>query len=214
MGDNVQILIHDITSSNLKFENNLVVMRIVPNKNISKCVYGNLIGRFIGNSIDFINLNNYIFTPFIDHGLFLGYFKFKYINNSWRAFFPTTLKFKVQNKSENNISAGRGSGTCFFVDSLESPNIIISSDTTYKIINESVEYKNTNIYNLKKIYGKYYHYKYTGKEFVYFYDNMVEELINTIETKKILMSNLEKIRTIINELYINLYPMKKLIFYC
>ena len=138
MGDNVQILIHDITSSNLKFENNLVVMRIVPNKNISKCVYGNLIGRFIGNSIDFINLNNYIFTPFIDHGLFLGYFKFKYINNSWRAFFPTTLKFKVQNKSENNISAGRGSGTCFFVDSLESPNIIISSDTTYKIINESV----------------------------------------------------------------------------
>jgi hypothetical protein len=42
---------------------------------------------------------------------------------------------------------------------------------------------------------------------------MVEELIKLIETKKIVMGNLEKIRDIINELYINLYPMKKLIFY-
>jgi hypothetical protein len=92
-------------------------------------------------------------------------------------------------------------------------NIKLESEFIDKIINESVEYKNTKIYNLKKIYGKYYHYKYTGTDFVYFYDNMVEELINTIETKKIVMSNLEKIRTIINELYINLYPMKKLIFY-
>jgi hypothetical protein len=92
-------------------------------------------------------------------------------------------------------------------------NIKLESDFIDKIINESVEYKNTKLYNLKKIYGKYYHFKYTGKEFVYFYDEIVEELIKTIETKKILMSNLEKIRTIINELYINLYPMKKLIFY-
>ena len=41
----------------------------------------------------------------------------------------------------------------------------------------------SKLYNLKKIYGKYYHYKYTGTEFVYFYDNMVEELIKLIETK-------------------------------
>ena len=92
-------------------------------------------------------------------------------------------------------------------------NIKLQPELIDKIINESVEYKNTNIFNLKKIYGKYYHYKYTETEFVYFYDNMVEDLIKTIETKKIVMSNLEKIREIINELYINLYPMKKLIFY-
>jgi hypothetical protein len=92
-------------------------------------------------------------------------------------------------------------------------NIKLDNEFIDKIINESVEYKNTKFFNLKKIYGKYYHYKYTGTEFVYFYDNIVEELIKTIETKKIVMSNLEKIRDIINELYINLYPMKKLIFY-
>lgn len=92
-------------------------------------------------------------------------------------------------------------------------NIKMEPEFIDKIINESVEYKNTKSYNLKKIYGKYYHFKYTGTEFVYFYDNMVEELIKTIETKKIVMGNLEKIRDIINELYINLYPMKKLIFY-
>jgi DNA polymerase III delta prime subunit len=96
---------------------------------------------------------------------------------------------------------------------IKEDNINVDNSFIDRIINESIEYNNTKHYNLKKIYGKYYYYKYTQKEFLYIYDEKVEELIQIIQTKKILMTNLDKIRDLINELYINLYPMKKLIFH-
>jgi len=80
-----------------------------------------------------------------------------------------------------------------------------------ELIKKSVNHDITQSYNLKKIYGEFFHYKYTNTPFVYYYDNLIFELFELVNAKKILMTNLDKIKDIINELYINLYPMKELI---
>lgn len=80
------------------------------------------------------------------------------------------------------------------------------------IIKNSTEFNGTNNYNLKKIYGEAFHYIHTGTKYKYIYDDVINNLYDLVESKKILMTNLDKIRDIINELYINLYPMKDLIF--
>ena len=89
--------------------------------------------------------------------------------------------------------------------------ILDNENIVSEIIKNSTEYDGSSNYNLKKIYGQVYHYLHTNTTYKYIYDDMIKELYDLMETKKILMTNLDKIRDIINELYINLYSMKDLI---
>jgi DNA polymerase III delta prime subunit len=193
LGTNDKIFIHDFIKSFIETRNiGLDIPKIVIIRNAS------FLTSIAQMSLRRIIEKNYFTSRFI--------FEIEQLSSFQEPLQSRCLKINVKLPSHQEI---KKSILKMSIDD----NIILDDDFIDKIINESVEYKNTKLYNLKKIYGKYYHYKYTGKEFVYFYDNIVEELIKTIETKKIVMSNLEKIRDIINELYINLYPMKKLIFY-
>ena len=80
-----------------------------------------------------------------------------------------------------------------------------------KIIEAGCFYEDIPLYNLKKIYGLYNYYKFTKKIYVNVNDEKVLELIQIIHSKKLLMGNLEKIKDLIHQLFINLYPMKQLI---
>ena len=90
-------------------------------------------------------------------------------------------------------------------------NIIINDDNIDKIIESSKLHYLDNYIDLKKIYGGYHYFKHTDKIFQYIYEDNIKNLLQILHSKKILISHLEKIREIINELYINLYPMKQLI---
>ena len=73
--------------------------------------------------------------------------------------------------------------------------------------------KINKIYNLKKIFGHISYYIHTKKYFKFLYYDKFNDIINLINTKKISFIVLQKIRDIINELYINLVPMNELLNY-
>jgi DNA polymerase III delta prime subunit len=67
--------------------------------------------------------------------------------------------------------------------------------------------------NLKKIFGFLRYYIATKKHFHFLYYDKFEELFELIIQKKISFVNLQKIRDIVNELYINNVQSTELIFY-
>lgn len=72
----------------------------------------------------------------------------------------------------------------------------------------------TNYYiNLKKVFGYYLYYISVNKKFEFLYYDKFDEIITLINSKKISFINLQKIRDIVNELYINLVPMNELLLY-
>jgi DNA polymerase III delta prime subunit len=88
-------------------------------------------------------------------------------------------------------------------------NVEISDKTIDEIISESNKI-NTFI-NMKKIFGYYRYYVTTGKKFKFLYYDSFYEILAYINNKRISFINLQKIRDIINELYINLIPMEELL---
>jgi hypothetical protein len=88
---------------------------------------------------------------------------------------------------------------------------IISNEKIDKIINESN--KITMNIDLKKIFGSYFYYLHTSKDFKFLYYDNFNEIINFISAKKISFVNLLKIREMINEMYINLVPMQDFLFF-
>ena len=87
----------------------------------------------------------------------------------------------------------------------------INDDQIKKIIYDSNKV-NTSI-NLKKIFGFYRHYIITKKNFKFLYYDTFEEILNFISSKKISFVTLQKIRDLVNEMYINLVPMRDLIIF-
>jgi len=79
------------------------------------------------------------------------------------------------------------------------------------IINESnkVNYH----YNLKKIFGYNRYYLATNKNFEFLYYDKFFELIHYITQKKLSFTNLQKIRDIINDMYVNLVSMEELLIF-
>ena len=90
-------------------------------------------------------------------------------------------------------------------------NINITDVTINNIITESN--KISNIINLKKIFGFYRYHIITKNNFKYLYYDKFEEILNLIIAKKISFVNLQKIRDIINEMYINLISMDELVMF-
>jgi DNA polymerase III delta prime subunit len=78
-------------------------------------------------------------------------------------------------------------------------NIIFESNKVHQIL------------NLKKIFGFLTYYIHTKKDFKFIYYDKYYDIIGLINTKKISFIVLQKIRDIINELYINLIPMNELL---
>lgn len=87
----------------------------------------------------------------------------------------------------------------------------ISNEKIEKIINESN--KITMNIDLKKIFGSYFYYLHTLKDFKFIYYDTFNEIINFISNKKISFPNLLKIREMINEMYIKLVPMQDFLFF-
>jgi DNA polymerase III delta prime subunit len=93
-------------------------------------------------------------------------------------------------------------------------NIDITDEKINTIIDNSYEFNFTKSFiDLKKCYGIYNYYKFTKKDLTFINDDKIKELIDLLECKKIVIGNFEKIRNVINELYINLFSMKELILY-
>ena len=90
-------------------------------------------------------------------------------------------------------------------------NYDISEDIINEIIDENI--KVDLVINLKKIFGYYRYYICTKKKFNFLYYNKFKNIIDLIYTKKISFITLQKIRDIVNEIYINLVPMKELLLY-
>jgi DNA polymerase III delta prime subunit len=90
-------------------------------------------------------------------------------------------------------------------------NINISDKDIIHIIDESC--KISTFYNLKKIFGFYRYYISTNKHLELLYYNDFMEIYNLINNKKISFVSLQKIRDIVNEMYINLVPMEELLFF-
>lgn len=67
--------------------------------------------------------------------------------------------------------------------------------------------------NLKKIFGYYRYYLSTKKKFKFLYYDKFIEIFNFIIAKKISFVSLQKIRDLVNEMYINLVPMNELIMF-
>jgi replication factor C subunit 3/5 len=87
----------------------------------------------------------------------------------------------------------------------------ISDEKIDDIINESnkINYR----FDLKKIFGFLRYYLITKKNFKFLYYDKFLEIINYITQKKISFVSLQKIRDIINELYINLVSMEELLLF-
>lgn len=90
-------------------------------------------------------------------------------------------------------------------------NFKINNSQIDEIINEST--KIDDYINLKKVFGFYRYSMFTKKKFSFLYYEKFDEIINYMTNKKISFVILQKIRDIVNELYINLIPMKELLFY-
>ena len=88
---------------------------------------------------------------------------------------------------------------------------MISDEKIEKIINESN--KITMNIDLKKIFGSYFYYLHTSKDFKFIHYDTFNEIINFISNKKISFPNLLKIREMINEMYIKLVPMQDFLFF-
>jgi len=87
----------------------------------------------------------------------------------------------------------------------------ISDEKINYIINESnkINYK----FDLKKIFGFLRYYLTTKKNFKFLYYDKFFEIINYITQKKISFISLQKIRDIVNEMYINLVSMEELLIF-
>ena len=97
------------------------------------------------------------------------------------------------------------------IDYSFSKNVDIKVDVIEDIIKESN--KIHDYINLKKVFGYYLYYLTVKKKFNFLYYDKFDEIISFINSKKISFITLQKIRDIVNELYINLIPMKELLFY-
>ena len=80
-----------------------------------------------------------------------------------------------------------------------------------EIINDTL--KNCSIINLKKIFGFYRYYIITKTKFKFLYYDNFNEIFNLINNKKISFISLQKIRDIVNEMYINLVSMQELFIF-
>jgi DNA polymerase III delta prime subunit len=87
----------------------------------------------------------------------------------------------------------------------------INNEEINDIIFESNKINYT--YNLKKIFGYFRYYIITKKKFKFLYYDSYYEIINYILQKKISFISLQKIRDIVNEMYINLVSMEELLFF-
>jgi len=96
-------------------------------------------------------------------------------------------------------------------DCLKKMDSTIDDTVIDNIINESN--KINQIINLKKIFGFYRYYLHTGKYFKFLYYDKFIEILNFIGAKKISFVSLQKIREIINEMYINLVSMEELLHF-
>ncbi len=87
------------------------------------------------------------------------------------------------------------------IDEKEIDNVIRES-------NEILPY-----FNLKKIFGFYRYYVSTNKRFKFLYYDNFNEIFNLINQKKISFVTFQKIRDMVNEMYINLIPMEELMHF-
>ena len=87
----------------------------------------------------------------------------------------------------------------------------IKDDIIDNIINDSSKIS-INI-NLKKIFGFLRFYLLTGTPFIFLYYNSFFQILEIILNKKISMVSINKIREIVNEMYINLIPMEDLLIF-
>jgi hypothetical protein len=90
-------------------------------------------------------------------------------------------------------------------------NISIDDIMIDEIIRESN--KISKSYNLKKIFGYYLYYVSTNKKFIFLYYDKFFEILNYINNIKISFISLQKIRELVNEMYINLIPMEELMLF-
>ena len=67
--------------------------------------------------------------------------------------------------------------------------------------------------NLKRVFGFYRYFLFTKKKFKFIYYEKFEDIYNYIINKKISFINLQKIRDLVNELYIDLIQMKDLLLF-
>jgi len=93
----------------------------------------------------------------------------------------------------------------------ERKNYNISCEIIDEIINESCSILDK--YNLKKIFGFYRYYIITNKKFKFLYYDNFNEIYNLMNSKKISFITLQKIRDIVNEMYINLVSMYELLMF-
>jgi hypothetical protein len=97
------------------------------------------------------------------------------------------------------------------VNFLNKRNIILDENTIDNIINES---NKINIFiNLKKIYGYLIYYLVTKEKFNYLYYDKFYEILNYVNNKRISFTNLQKIRELVNDMYIHLVPLDELIMF-
>lgn len=90
-------------------------------------------------------------------------------------------------------------------------NIVIEDNIIDEIINDSL--KISYLTNMKKIFGFYRYYVLTKNKFKFLYHDYFDELVNLINGKKISFVSLQKIRELVNEMYINLIPMDELLLF-
>lgn len=83
------------------------------------------------------------------------------------------------------------------------------------LINEIINDSNnvSCMFNLKKIFGHLRYYLLTNKKFKLLYYDKFDDILNYINSKKISFVTLQKIRDLVNEMYINLVPMNELLYY-
>lgn len=90
-------------------------------------------------------------------------------------------------------------------------NIQIPDEKINEIINDTTLI--SPILNLKKIFGFYRYYISTKNDFKFLYFDCFTEIYNLMNNKKISFVSFQKIRDIVNEMYINLVPMNELLFF-
>jgi hypothetical protein len=90
-------------------------------------------------------------------------------------------------------------------------NIIIAQDKINKIIQDTTDISITP--NLKKIFGFFRYYVSTNEDFKFLYFSYFNDIFNLINNKKISFISFQKIRDLINEMYINLVSMEELLFF-
>lgn len=98
---------------------------------------------------------------------------------------------------------------CIKKYSLKNNYLIDDNNINYIIENSTIIKGNLN---LKRIFGYYHHFIITKKHFHFLYYDVFKEL-GEILNKKITFVSINKIREIINQLYINLVSMEELIKY-